>query len=81
MNIHEYQAKALFAEYGIPTLSSHVIHNGDDIESRCEAIIDKPWIVKAQVHAGGRGKAGGIVIANHADELVSTVTKSWVVNS
>ena len=74
MNIHEYQAKALFAESGIPVLSSHVIRQGDDIQSICESIRDQTWIVKAQVHAGGRGKAGGVVIVKDADKLESTVT-------
>jgi len=73
MNIHEYQAKTLFAENGIPVLASHVIRAGDDIESKCEPIKDQAWIVKAQVHAGGRGKAGGVVIVKEGDELVPTV--------
>ena len=73
MNIHEYQAKALFAENSIPILSSHVIKRGDDIQSICEAIKDQSWIVKAQVHAGGRGKAGGVVIVEESSKLLSTV--------
>jgi len=74
MNIHEYQAKALFAENGIPILSSHVIKQGDDTKSVCESIKDQAWIVKAQVHAGGRGKAGGVVIVRDAEQLEPTVT-------
>ena len=73
MNIHEYQAKALFEEYSIPVLLSHVIKQGDDIQSSCEAIKNQSWIVKAQVHAGGRGKAGGIVIVKVGDKLVPTI--------
>ena len=75
MNIHEYQAKALFAENDIPVLASHVIRTGDDIESKCEPIKDQAWIVKAQVHAGGRGKAGGVVIVKESDGLVPTIDK------
>jgi len=75
MNIHEYQAKTLFSEYQIPVLLSHVIKKGDDIEALCEPIQSQRWIVKAQVHAGGRGKAGGVVIVNNGEELVPTVNK------
>jgi succinyl-CoA synthetase beta subunit len=73
MNIHEYQAKALFAENNIPILSSHVINQGDDIQSICESIKDQDWIVKAQIHAGGRGKAGGISIVTDGDLLMSEI--------
>jgi len=74
MNIHEYQAKALFVENKIPILSSHVIKQGDDIQSICGSINDHAWIVKAQVHAGGRGKAGGIIVVKETGQLVPTVT-------
>ena len=73
MNIHEYQAKALFAENNIPILQSHVIKQGDEIQAVCEPIKDQSWIVKAQVHAGGRGKAGGVVIVEKGLELTSIV--------
>ena len=73
MNIHEYQAKALFSEYEIPVLLSHVIKQDDDIQSSCEAIKNQSWIVKAQVHAGGRGKAGGVVVVKEGSDLASTV--------
>lgn len=74
MNIHEYQAKALFSDNGIPVLSSYVITRNDDAESICESIKNQAWIVKAQIHAGGRGKAGGVVIVREADQLLPTVT-------
>ncbi|MFK7816644.1 MAG: ADP-forming succinate--CoA ligase subunit beta, partial [Gammaproteobacteria bacterium] len=74
MNIHEYQAKALFSDNDIPVLSSHVISRADDAESICEPIKNQAWIVKAQIHAGGRGKAGGVVIVREADQLLPTVT-------
>ncbi|MGH1538559.1 MAG: ADP-forming succinate--CoA ligase subunit beta [Gammaproteobacteria bacterium] len=73
MNIHEYQAKALFKENSIPILSSHVIRKADDIQSICKSIQDQPWIVKAQVHAGGRGKGGGVVIVKDVEQLEPTV--------
>jgi len=75
MNIHEYQAKALFRENSIPILTSHVIERDDDIQSICASIKHQAWIVKAQVHAGGRGKAGGVVIVKDLDQLESTIIK------
>ena len=63
MHIHEYQAKTLFAEHHIPILNSHLITITDDVSAACEAIEEGAWIVKAQVHAGGRGKAGGVVLS------------------
>ncbi|QMU62530.1 MAG: ADP-forming succinate--CoA ligase subunit beta [Gammaproteobacteria bacterium] len=74
MNIHEYQAKILFGENGIPILSSRVIKHDDDVQTICESIKDQAWIVKAQVHAGGRGKVGGVVIVRDARQLEPTVT-------
>lgn len=75
MHIHEHQAKAIFACNGIPILASHLVMVGDDIKSTCESIEKRSWIAKAQVHAGGRGKAGGIVRIDNPNELVSVVTK------
>ncbi len=75
MHIHEHQAKAILKRNGIPILSSHLVKVGDDINSICESIVKQPWIAKAQVHAGGRGKAGGIVRIDNPNELVSVVTK------
>ena len=75
MNIHEYQAKALFVENQIPTLSSHLIKLGDDVQSICDAIKHQSWVVKAQVHAGGRGKAGGVKVVENSDHLASTVNE------
>ncbi len=75
MNIHEYQAKALFAKYEIPVLASQVIQLGEDVESICQGIDNRAWIVKAQVHAGGRGKAGGIKKVDDPSQLASVVSK------
>ena len=75
MHIHEYQAKSLFAEHHIPILNSHLITLADNVSAVCETIEDRPWIVKAQVHAGGRGKAGGVVRAENRKELITVVNK------
>ncbi len=60
MNLHEYQAKALFADYGIPVPGHRVIRALDQLPSALEALGGQRWVVKAQAHAGGRGKAGGV---------------------
>lgn len=74
MNIHEYQAKAIFSRFGIPVLGSHLIKHGDNVESFCESLDHKAWMVKAQVHAGGRGKGGGIVQVMDKNDLESAIS-------
>lgn len=74
MNIHEYQAKAIFSRFGIPVLGSHLIKHGDNVESFCESLDHKAWTVKAQVHAGGRGKGGGIVQVINKNDLESAIS-------
>ncbi len=68
MNIHEYQAKQLFANYGIPIPSGIAIDAIDKLESATNKLGGNGWAVKAQVHAGGRGKAGGVKIVNNLDD-------------
>ena len=60
MNLHEYQAKQLFAEYGLPVSTGIAVDNGPDAKAAAGKIGGDKWVVKAQVHAGGRGKAGGV---------------------
>ena len=69
MNIHEYQAKDLFRQYGVKTLDGVVASNPDEAAKACKDLGSKIWVVKAQVHAGGRGKGGGIVLCRSADEV------------
>ena len=69
MNIHEYQAKDLFRQYGVKTLDGVVASNPDEAAKACKDLGGKIWVVKAQVHAGGRGKGGGIVLCRSADEV------------
>ncbi len=69
MNIHEYQAKQLFNSYGINVLKGEVAFNVDDAVKIAEGIDSKKWVVKAQIHAGGRGKGGGVKIANSIKEV------------
>ena len=67
MKLHEYQAKELLARYGVPIPEGRVARTPDEAAEAAEALGGKV-VVKAQVHAGGRGKAGGIKLANSADE-------------
>ncbi len=73
MNLHEYQAKKLFEDYGIPTASGKSAASIPEAKQCALDIGGDAWIVKAQVHAGGRGKAGGVKIAKGQDELESIV--------
>ena len=69
MNIHEYQAKQLFSSYGVNVLKGDIAFNVDDAVKIAEGIDSKKWVVKAQIHAGGRGKGGGVKIANSIKEV------------
>jgi succinyl-CoA synthetase beta subunit len=68
MNLHEYQAKQLFAEYGMPVPNNRVVASADDVPGAIAALAGERWVVKAQVHAGGRGKAGGVKLVDNVDE-------------
>ena len=69
MNLHEYQAKALFAEYGLPVSEGHAVDTADEAVAAAEKIGGNRWVVKVQVHAGGRGKAGGVKLADSLNEV------------
>lgn len=69
MNLHEYQAKKLFSEYGIPSPAGKPAHSVKEALRGAADLGGKGWVVKAQVHAGGRGKAGGVKRANSMEEL------------
>lgn len=69
MNLHEYQAKKLFAEYGIPVPRGIPAETVDVARDAAAELGGELWVVKAQVHAGGRGKAGGVKLAKSADEV------------
>lgn len=69
MNLHEYQAKQLFAKYGIPVPQNQVVSSAAEADPAIAALGGERWVVKAQVHAGGRGKAGGVKLSESADEV------------
>ncbi len=69
MNLHEYQSKRLFADYGIPVPRGIPAETADAAVAAAEELGGDLWVVKAQVHAGGRGKAGGVKLARSTDEV------------
>jgi succinyl-CoA synthetase beta subunit len=69
MNLHEYQAKQLFARFGIPVSTGEVADSPKSARSAAATLGGDLWVVKAQVHAGGRGKAGGVKLAKSLDEV------------
>ena len=69
MNFHEYQAKQLFADYGIAVPAGQIARTPDEAVAAAKAIPGDLWVVKAQIHAGGRGKAGGVKLARTLDEV------------
>ncbi|MDA0754521.1 MAG: ADP-forming succinate--CoA ligase subunit beta [Proteobacteria bacterium] len=77
MNLHEYQGKALFAEYGLPVSNSKVIYEAEDAHNACRDIGGSKWVVKVQVHAGGRGKAGGVELIDSPEDAVAFARK-WL---
>ena len=75
MNFHEYQAKALFTEYGIPVPAGRIASTIDQAAEAARAIGGEQWVVKAQIHAGGRGKAGGVKLARDIDTVKEAAGK------
>jgi len=71
MNLHEYQAKQLFSEFGIPVLPGKAVSSVEQALEAASSLGGSMWVVKAQVHAGGRGKAGGVKLVKSAAELQS----------
>ncbi len=69
MNLHEYQAKQLFSNYGIPVSHGLPAYTVEEAEQNAKTLGGEGWVVKAQVHAGGRGKAGGVKLARSIDEV------------
>lgn len=77
MNLHEYQAKTLFAEYGLPVSEGYAVDTADQAVAAAQKIGGDRWVVKVQVHAGGRGKAGGVKLVDSLDE-VRAFADSWI---
>jgi len=69
MNLHEYQAKSLFAEFGIPVPQGQAVSSPHEARSAAQSLGGSVWVVKAQAHTGGRGKAGGVKLTRTLDEV------------
>lgn len=77
MNLHEYQGKQLFAEYGLPVSQGYAVDTAQEAAEAADRIGGSKWVVKAQVHAGGRGKAGGVKLVSSKDEI-RDFAKQWL---
>ncbi len=73
MNLHEYQAKALFTEYGVAVPDNRVVDSVEAADDALNALGGSRWVVKAQVHAGGRGKAGGVKICDNKVDVIAAI--------
>jgi len=71
MNIHEYQARQLLRDHGIPVKPDFMATSVDEVEQKLSRLIGPPWIIKAQAHTGGRGKAGGVKLAKSREEALA----------
>jgi succinyl-CoA synthetase beta subunit len=77
MNLHEYQAKQLFAEYGLPVSEGIAVDTASEAAAAAKKIGGSKWVVKAQVHAGGRGKAGGVKLVE-TPEAAEAFAQQWL---
>ncbi len=75
MNLHEYQSKKILANYGVPVPQGQVAASADEAAAAAQVLGGSLWVVKAQVHAGGRGKAGGIKVARDIDAVRAAATQ------
>ena len=80
MNLHEYQAKKLFKEFGLPISNFTVINSHSEAQEKAKQLNVNKWVVKAQVHAGGRGKAGGVKLVDDL-QSVEDFAKKWLGNN
>src|SRR5690554_6315948 len=77
MNLHEYQGKQLFAEYGLPVSKGIAVDTPEAAAEACDTIGGSEWVVKAQVHAGGRGKAGGVKLIKSREDA-KAFAEQWL---
>ena len=77
MNLHEYQGKQLFADYGLPVSKGFAVDTPEEAAEACKKIGGDKWVVKAQVHAGGRGKAGGVKLIKSPEEA-KAFAEQWL---
>ena len=75
MNIHEYQAKKLLKEFNVPVLEGIAIYDKNTADAGAASLPGPVWVVKAQIHAGGRGKAGGVIVCKTQTDAANTAAK------
>ena len=75
MNIHEYQAKQIFQKYGVPTPRGIIANTPDQAQANASTLGGEVWVVKAQIHAGGRGLGGGVKLARSLAEVRDLATE------
>src|SRR6202166_2602529 len=75
MNIHEYQAKAVLREFGVPVPRGVPAFSVEEAEKAAKDLGGPVWVVKAQIHAGGRGKAGGVKVVRSIDDVKKESTR------
>ncbi len=80
MNIHEHQAKDLFREYNIPVSSGEVAYQKNEIENIVNKVDGPIWVVKAQIHAGGRGKGGGVKVVDSSEKAIEEAKRMYEMN-
>lgn len=73
MNLHEYQAKQVFTQYGMPVPNSQLVSSINEVAAAMDQLSGERWVVKAQVHAGGRGKAGGVKLLDNHEAVTKSV--------
>ncbi len=73
MKLHEYQAKDILGKSGIPIPTGQLVASSEQATKATQIIKGPPWVIKAQVHAGGRGKGGGVQVVHYPDEVVTAV--------
>ena len=77
MNIHEHQAKEILKEFGAPISNGVVILSLEEIKQKISKLKSKEFVLKAQIHAGGRGKAGGVKLVKNIEELINEAKKMF----
>ena len=75
MNIHEYQAKKILRDYGVPISRGEIIFSEKEIEEKIKKLKSTKLVIKAQIHAGGRGKAGGVKVVTSLSEALKESKK------
>ena len=75
MDIHEYQAKKILAGFGVTIPRGGIVYSPENAENKARELGGSKWVVKAQIHSGARGKAGGIIVCNSALEVAQAADK------